>query len=138
MSFFVNPGSQDYLCSRNGVWRRSATFQRNGVAVNLTGWLMVMQIRYAPDNTPTDPPPLLTINSTGPTPNGSRITFTDVANGVFERYISNLDLLSLPLATKTDQQRQFAYDLVFHEPSPGTDFCPVLQGAFAVDPGVTY
>lgn len=138
MSFFVEPTGRDYVCSRNGIWRIAATFTRNGVVTDLTGWRIVMQLRDKPDNTPTDPPARLTINTDGVTVNGSGILVPSPATGAWVRYISNADLLALPLATKSDAPKIFAYDVVFHEPSPGTDFCPVLNGSFQVDPGVTY
>lgn len=138
MSFFAQPTLRDYVCSRNGIWRVAATFQINGVATDLTGWRIAMQLRAAPDNTPTDPEPYLTIDTDALTANGSGILVPSPATGAWVRYISNDDLLALPVNPKSSAPKILAYDVVFHEPSPGTDFCPVLTGSFEIDPGVTY
>lgn len=115
---------------RNGVLRTDFTVARDGAPLNLTGYLIEMQIRRAPGA----PVVLASANTGGPNLEGSEITIKDAANGVFEVFVSNLDFQDI--AIPEGDALTLAYDILFTVPV-SFDLLPLIKGSFRIEPGVT-
>lgn len=130
----ITPATYDFVVYRNGDVRQNVVIKVDGVELDLTGWSAHMEVRPALTDAAT---PIININSTTPTINGSAISFPDAVNGVLQIFIDNLDMTAaFALSKSRSGEHAYVYDLLLTAPGPG-DVDPYLAGTFTVRNGVT-
>ena len=104
-------------------------FRSRTEAIDLTGWTIEMQVKDGFTGSA-----LVSVTSTAPTANNSRITFLDAAAGQIEVFIDNLDLAALTIPSGANR-KVYRYDMRFTDPTPVTSV--LLSGEFLIQRGVT-
>ena len=119
----------DICVQDNEDWVRQFEMRDRREIIDLTGWLIEMQIGDGYETAP-----LLAVDSAGSTGNGSTIEIADASAGVFEVRIkqADLDLLAIPTGSR---QKVFRYDMRFSDPVPLTSV--LIRGEFKAQRGVT-
>lgn len=118
---------------KNGVLRTQFTISKDTSALDLTGYVIKMQVRLKPGD-----PILAEASSVGASADGSVITIISPTTGVFEVYMSNLDFqdITLPPNFASGEAYPLAYDILFKNPS-NNDWLPLVKGTFKIFPGIT-
>lgn len=130
------PAVVDVIAYRNSVFRGQFTLSTagsGGSAQNLTDYEIKMQVRQRPGD-----PVLAEASTDGPSADGSIITIISPTTGVFEVFLSNLDLqdVSVPPSAQAGDAIALQYDILFTNPS-NNDTLALIKGKFSIFPGIT-
>lgn len=115
----------DFNIRNNGSLFRQFCYKVNGVAVDLTGSRLLMQIREAGPGSTV----LATLDS-----NASGITITDAVGGVFEVALDNAGVVAL-LAAANQAAGDYDYDLILI-PAGGLNK-PLFEGRVNISQGIS-
>lgn len=118
---------------KNGVLRTQFTMTKDTSALDLTNYVIKMQVRAKPGDTV-----LAEASSAGPSADGSVITIISPTTGVFEVFMSNLDFqdVVLPPNFTAADALIVVYDILFKNPA-NNDWLPLIKGSFKIYAGVT-
>ena len=118
------------ICVRtNEDYINQFEFRSADQPVDLTGWTIAMQIKGG-----LEAAALVSLTSTAPTFNQSRITFLDAELGQVEIFIAQADLAALTIPAG-QSKRVFQYDIRMTDTTPIT--AVFVAGEFSVQRGVT-
>jgi hypothetical protein len=129
MSDCCNSARLNICVQDNEDYVRQFQFQSGDESIDMTGWTIEMQVKDGFEGAA-----LISLTTTAPTANQSRITLLDAEAGQVEVFISQADLNALIIPSGVNR-KAFRYDMRFTDPTPLS--AVLLSGEFLFQRGVT-